>query len=224
MTDADRPKTSTAAALNRLREMILSGELSAQSDHLEAELATRLGMSRTPVREATLVLQGMGLLEVRPRKGVRIKPITIRDMEEVYEILTELESLAAARAAAAGYRADDLMALKEATEEMDAALAREDRAAWAAADETYHTELVRLGGNSRVIGIVSMYNDQVRRARAATLMARPLPTASNADHRALYEAILTGDAEGARKIHRRHRIAARKLLTAILSDLGQPYV
>ncbi len=224
MTEPDRPKTSTAAALNRLREMILSGELSAQSDHLEAELATRLGMSRTPVREATLVLQGMGLLEVRPRKGVRIKPITIRDMEEVYEILTELESLAAARAAAAGYSADDLRALKEATEEMDAALAREDRAAWAAADEAYHTELVRLGGNSRVIGIVQMYNDQVRRARAATLMARPLPTASNADYRALYEAILTGDANGAREIHRRHRIAARKLLTAILSDLGQPYV
>jgi DNA-binding GntR family transcriptional regulator len=224
MTTPGRPKTSTAAAVDQLRDMILTGELSAHSDHLEAELADRLGMSRTPVREATLVLQGMGLLEVRPRKGVRIKPVTVRDMEEVYEVLTELESLAAFRAAKAGYSPDDLAGLKAATERMEAALAHEDRTAWAEADEDFHTELVRLGGNSRVAEIVRLYNDQVRRARAATLHARPLPTASNKDHRALYEAILAGDAEGAHDIHRSHRIAARELLTGILTQLGLRYV
>ena len=56
-------------------------------------------MSRTPVREATLMLEAQGLLEVRPRKGVRIPPISPEDMAEIYEVITELESLAAEKAA-----------------------------------------------------------------------------------------------------------------------------
>ncbi len=224
MNEERPPKTSTALAVERLKSMILSGELSAHSDHLESELAERLGMSRTPVREATLVLQGMGLLDVRPRKGVRIKPVTVEDMNEVYEILTELESLAAARAAKAGYSRDDLSILEETIMGMEHALEAEDRTAWAAADEAFHTELVRLGGNQRVAEIVRTFNDQVRRARTATLHARPLPVTSNEDHRALFEAILDGDDKRARELHRQHRIRARELLTGVLEKLGLRYL
>lgn len=56
-------------------------------------------MSRTPVREATLLLEAQGLLEVRPRKGVRILSLYADDMHEIYQVLTELESLAAFLAA-----------------------------------------------------------------------------------------------------------------------------
>ncbi|MEM9320153.1 MAG: GntR family transcriptional regulator [Pseudomonadota bacterium] len=219
-----RPKTTTALAVERLKSMILSGELSARSDHLESELAARLGMSRTPVREATLVLQSLGLLEVRPRKGVRIRPVTIDDMKEVYEVLTELESLAAARAAGFGYDRTDLAILAETIERMEDALAAENREAWAAADEDFHSELVRLGRNQRLAEIVNNFNDQVRRARTATLYARPLPTRSNEDHSALFDAILSGDVERAQEVHRGHRIRARQLLTELLTKLGLRYI
>lgn len=216
MLEAQKPKTITTQAMEQIRQLIFDGELAAGSDHLESELADRLGMSRTPVREATLMLAQQGLLEVRPRKGVRIATLSLKDMEEIYAVLTELESLAAEEAAKAGYTDKDLGALKQAIEAMEEALVREDREAWAVADNAFHDELVRLGGNSRVQSIVSMMSNQVRRARAMTLYIRPLPVKSNADHRAVFDAICKGDAALARESHRSHRQDAREVLIELL--------
>jgi DNA-binding GntR family transcriptional regulator len=224
VTQQQRNKSQTRTAIDGLKELIFSGELPPGSDHLETELATRLGMSRTPVREATLMLEGQGLLEVRPRKGVRILSLSISDMDEIYELLTELESLAARRAASASYSDEDLQYLAQAIIDMEAALEKEDREAWARADEAFHTELVRLGGNSRVISIVSNFNDQVRRARAMTLYIRPLPEKSNEDHRALLEAISEGNAELAFKVHHEHRSNARKMLIELMQKHGLRHV
>lgn len=215
-TQDPKPKTITTQAMEQIRQLIFDGELAAGSDHLESELADRLGMSRTPVREATLMLAQQGLLEVRPRKGVRIVTLSLRDMEEIYAILTELESLAAEEAAGHGYKDEDLVALQQAIEAMEEALASEDREAWALADDAFHTELVRLGGNSRVQTIVSMMVNQVRRARAMTLYIRPLPLKSNEDHRAVFDAIRSGDAVQARERHHSHRQHAREVLIELL--------
>lgn len=203
-------------ALAALREMIFSGTLAPGSDHLESELAAQLGMSRTPVREAALVLQTQGLVQVRPRRGIRILPVSAQDMREIYDILTELECLAATRAAEAGYSTADLATLAGTIDKMQTALAAADLRAWADADDAFHLELVRLGQNTRLSSIVAMMHDQVRRARTLTLFMRPLPTASNDDHRAVYQAIARGDAEAARAIHHAHRRAACKMLVTLL--------
>lgn len=216
MLEAPKQKTITTQAMEQIRQLIFDGELAAGSDHLESELADRLGMSRTPVREATLMLAQQGLLEVRPRKGVRIATLSLKDMVEIYAILTELESLAAEEAAEKGYSDKDLAALKQSIEAMEEALKREDREAWAIADDAFHTELVRLGGNSRVQSIVSMMSNQVRRARAMTLYIRPLPVKSNEDHRAVFDAIRKGDAAAARQRHHSHRQHAREVLIELL--------
>lgn len=216
MLEAPKPKTITTQAMEQIRQLIFDGELAAGSDHLESELADRLGMSRTPVREATLMLAQQGLLEVRPRKGVRIATLSLKDMEEIYAVLTELEALAAEEAAARGYSDEDLKALKQSIEAMEEALEREDREAWALADNAFHDELVRLGGNSRVQSIVSMMSNQVRRARAMTLYIRPLPVKSNEDHRAVFDAIKKGQAKEARERHRSHRQHAREVLIELL--------
>lgn len=216
MLEAPKPKTITTQAMEQIRQLIFDGELAAGSDHLESELADRLGMSRTPVREATLMLAQQGLLEVRPRKGVRITTLSLKDMEEIYSVLTELESLAAEEAAQAGLSDEDLSELKQSIEAMEEALGNEDREAWAIADDAFHEELVRLGGNSRVQSIVSMMSNQVRRARAMTLYIRPLPLKSNEDHRAVFDAIKNGNAAEARERHRSHRQDAREVLIDLL--------
>ena len=203
-------------ALSALRKMIFSGELTPGSDHLETELAERLGMSRTPVREAALMLQSQGLVEVRPRRGLRVLPVSVQDMRDIYDILTELESLAAARAAQAGYSRADLATLAGAIRDMDAALDDDDLRAWAEADDRFHRELVRLGGNARLAMIVSVMRDQVRRARATTLFIRPKPSKSNADHRRVYQAIAERNASHAHDTHHAHRRAARDMLVALL--------
>lgn len=220
--DAQPEKTQSNAqrAALAIRELIFSGDLSPGSDHLESELAVRLGMSRTPIREAVVMLEGQGLLSVRPRKGVRILPVSPGDMREIYDVLTALESLAAENAAKAGYQDDDLADLSDAIARMDEAIARKDRTAWALADDDFHRELVRLGGNSRIEEIVERMSNQVRRARWVTLYVRPLPIKSNEDHRAVFEAIRQGDAERARTQHQQHRQHARDVLVDLLSGLG----
>lgn len=216
MAIRENSKSNAAHAIEKLRSLIFSGELGAGTDHLESELAEAMGMSRTPVREAVVALEGQGLLEVRPRKGVRIRPVSAEDMAEIYDILTELESLAAADAASKGIGPAELETIETAINDMDAALAIEDREAWAVADDVFHTELARLGGNSRVCAIVGMLSDQVRRARLATLHIRPLPLASNQDHRAVVDAIRNGDAKTARQVHRAHRADAKTALVSLL--------
>lgn len=212
----NRSKPNSSIAVEKLRNHIFSGELAAGTDHLESELAATLGMSRTPVREAVLILESQGLLAVRPRKGVRILPLSQTDMAEIYDILIELESLAASNAAQRGLAAKDLSQMLRAIDAMDLALSTNDRESWAEADEKFHAELVRLGGNARAEGIVAMMADQVRRARMVTLYMRPAPHDSNDEHRMVYESILNGDAETARKTHRTHRMNAKQILTELL--------
>jgi DNA-binding GntR family transcriptional regulator len=209
-------RSSTERAISELREMIFTGVLPPGSDHLETELAAQLGMSRTPVREAAMTLSAQGLVELRSRRGLRIKPVSAKDMRDIYDILTELESLAAARAAEARYSRADLRTLAAAINDMTAALAADDLRAWASADDRFHRELVRLGGNARLSMIVSVMRDQVRRARATTLFIRPKPTQSNDDHRAVYQAIAQGDAKTAHDIHHAHRRQARDMLVELL--------
>lgn len=215
-----KAQSQTQRAAAELRRMIVSNELPAGSNYLETELAAMLDMSRTPVREATLILAAQGLLEVRPRRGVRILSISPDDMEEIYQILTELECLAAERVAGSGASAKDLQPLREATDRMEASLKEDDREGWAAADEDFHERLVDLAGSSRLKSIISTYNDQVRRARALTLYIRPVPTKSNEDHRALISALEQGDIKLARKLHREHRISAKTLMISLLRKHG----
>ena len=217
MTPADpKPMSNTQRAVAALREMIFSGALPAGSDHLESELADQLGMSRTPVREAALMLEGQGLIALRPRKGVRILPVSPDDMREIYEVLTELESLAAATAAARGLSDEDLSPLAASLDEMEMALARDALEDWAEADDRFHKELVRLGGNSRIEAIFHLMNDQVRRARSVTLFMRPRPDRSNHDHRAVMQAIRSGDGEVAASLHRAHRQRAKEMILELL--------
>ena len=220
MTAAQTPRTQVEVAVAKLREMIFEGVLSPGSNHLEAELASRLGMSRTPLREAALILQEQGLVTVQARKGVRVLPISSEDMAEIYDVLTVLESHAAAAAAGLPPATRDLSALRAAIEDMERALAREDRLAWAEADDRFHNALVALGGNRRITAIVAQMADQVRRVRRVTLFLRPAPHKSTDDHRAVVDAISRGDADAAAAIHRAHRLASKQMLVALLAEHG----
>lgn len=214
--ESSTSESNTAVAVSEIRNLIFSGDLGAGTDHLESELAARLGMSRTPVREALLRLEAQGLVEVRPRKGVRIKPLSPSDMAEIYDILTELESLAAANAARRNLTDAELAPLATAIADMESALRSNDREAWAVADSHFHQHLVALGKNERIMQIVRMMSDQVRRARAVTLYMRPAPTSSNRDHMRVLEAIRDGKADLARETHRQHRLAAKAILIDLL--------
>ena len=215
-----KKKPNTFHAVDTLKDMILSNQLQAGSNHLEAELASLLGMSRTPVREATLILEAQGLVSVIPRHGVKILSISPKDMTEIYQVLTELECLSAELAATKNHPDEEFLVAETAIRDMENALENEDLEAWAVADDKFHSELVRLGENQRVINIFDMYTDQVKRARMLTLRLRPIPTKSNEDHRKVLEAIRSGQSDVAVKVHKEHRIQAGQMLVNLLEKFG----
>jgi len=187
---------------------------------LEQELAEMLEMSRTPVREAMVRLADEGMVEVRPRHGMRVLPISADDMREIYDVLTALESMAAERVAARGVSPEELQALRQAVVDMDTALAADDLRTWAAADERFHLLLVEYCDNERLRALVSGYWDQSHRVRLVTLGLRPKPVDSNKDHAAVVDAIARGDAVAARRLHRQHRVRSGETLVNLLKTHG----
>lgn len=207
-------------AYAELRRRILENEMPAGVQMLETEVADMLEMSRTPVREALIKLAEEGLVEVRPRHGMRVKPVSAEDMKEIYDVLTSLESTAASLAAARGLSEEELDDLEGAVAAMDKALKSGNLKAWAEADQAFHDLLVVGSGNRRLRDIVATIRDQAHRVRMATLTLRPLPTASNDDHRAVVAAIRARDSKTARQVHRDHRERSGAMLVELLESLG----
>lgn len=219
---ATEAKTSRVGdAYTQLKDEILSNRMPPGFQAPEPEIALRLGMSRTPVREALIRLEAEGLVELAPRRGARVLPIRAEDMQEIYEILTALESDAAAALARRMLDADALAPLSAATKDMEEALEREDRDAWAEADDRFHRTLLELHGNRRLRSFVQSISDQAHRARIATLRLRDMPKRSTEDHRDILEALLAGNEDGARKACRAHRRRAAVELVGILQKLPQ---
>jgi DNA-binding GntR family transcriptional regulator len=208
--------TLVARAHGKIKRRILSNALRPDQRVLEQDLAAAFGMSRTPVREALIRLEQEGLVEILPRRGMRVLPISAADMAEIYELLTALEARAAERLAERKPTPESVAPLTRALERMEAALEAGNLKAWARADDRFHRQLVTLAGNRRLAEMARTVFDQAHRARMATLDLRPWPRQSNKDHRALVRAILKGDARRAREIHTRHRHRAMAMLLALL--------
>lgn len=221
MAAVNRPEGSGRPSLTRqayavIKRRILCNALAPGHQALEAELADDLGMSRTPVREALIRLEAEGLVELKPRHGMRVLPVSPDDMREIYQILTALETTAVGLIAAQDRRADALADLREACDRMDQCLADDDLDGWADADEAFHRALATHCGNRRLADVCLTFWEQTHRARLITLRLRPKPYASAADHRALLAAIERGDANAARELHLRHRTWGSELMVDTL--------
>lgn len=215
MATANRT-SRVADAYERLKREILENRLPAGFQATEPEIAERLKMSRTPVREALIRLQGEGLVELIPRRGARVLPVSPRDMRDIYRLLTILEPEAAAEVAEAGLHDAQIAELEAATGEMETALSEGDLDRWAAADDRFHRILLGFNDNRRLTAFVNTLFDQAHRTRMVTLRLREVPRKSTQEHRAILKAIGTGDAARARDLFRAHRErAARELLDAL---------
>ena len=203
------------AAYGQIRRRILDNVWPPGHRALEQEVALELGMSRTPVREALVQLQNEGLVEVIPRHGVRVLPVSPTDMREIYEILTALECMAAELLARRKPTDAQLQPLMDASAAMDQALQVEDLDAWARADESFHSHLLELAGNRQLQATVLNYWDRAHRARMFTLRLRPKPVNSTQEHGQLVDCLRRGDADGAARVNRAHRERANRELLAI---------
>ncbi len=193
------------AAYAALRQRILTVDLAPGTVLPEAQITTMLNMSRTPVREAVARLSYEGLVDALPRRGIRVTPVTVRDVREINEVLACLEVEAVVGVASRALPADAMAALDAAIAAMDAALRDGDRTSWATADFAFHSLLFDLSPNRHLRRTARLYLEKAHRARLLTLPLRADPVYSNSNHAAVVEAVRRGDPETAQEIHGAHK-------------------
>ncbi|WP_341911256.1 GntR family transcriptional regulator [Ferrovibrio terrae] len=213
-------RSQTRRAYDELKRRILDNELPPGTQALEQQTAEWLGMSRTPVREALIRLAQEGMVEVRPRHGMRVLPIAIADLREIYDLLAGLEATAADILARRGLNAVEAAELEGLLKGMTAALDGGDLTTWAEGDARFHRRIVEMSGNQRLIMMVETIREQSHRARMATLQLRPKPVASNEEHAAVVAALRRRDGEAAVKLLRAHRLRSARLLIDLLEHHG----
>ena len=219
MTAKTQRRSLVDDAYDHLRERILSGAIAAGETMLEEEIAVGLGMSRTPVREAVIRLEREGLVELVPRRGIRVAAMSARDIREINELLSCLESAAAERLASRRLPADELALLDAAIAAMDAALEAEDMDAWVAADYRFHCLLVELCDNRHLAEVARSYLDRAHRFRRQSIRYRDKPLYSTVNHAAVVEAIRRGDPQTAQEIHRSHKRRWSRELSDLLERM-----
>ena len=150
---------------NTLRQAILKGELKPGERLMEIQLANKLGVSRTPVREAIRNLELEGLVLMIPRKGAEVAEITRQDMEDVLEVRTALEELAV-KDACDHITDAQLSELKKASNEFKKALLEgKDLVTCADADMHFHDVILSATNNRRLIQMLNNLSEQMYRYR-----------------------------------------------------------
>lgn len=194
-------------AYREVKELILSGELPGGELISEGEIATRMGSSRTPVREAFLRLEAEGWMRLYPKRGALIVPVADGEAEHVVDarLLVEVH---AAEAVAANPRARDALVavLREnLTRQRDLVASSGDAAQFSVLDADFHRALVRAGGNPLLETLYDGLRERQRRMTASSLARDPEQiTKIIEDHTRLTDLIEAGDAEGFASAVRRH--------------------
>ncbi len=199
---AARPSLATEVAA-AIRQEILAGRLKAGERLVESGLATTLGVSRAPVREALKLLSGEGLVSEEPNRGACVISLTEADVREIYDLRAALE-VRAARLLARARRPDDAAALRRRVEDMETAASADDAVATSAADLAFHTTLLERTRNGRLL---ESFNRSVPVLRALLPLDEscyPSLTEAAAEHWRLVTAIEAGDESAAARCAQEH--------------------
>lgn len=149
---------------NTLRQAILKGELEPGERLMEIQLAERLGVSRTPIREAIRKLELEGLVLMIPRKGAEVAEISEKSLREVLEVRRSLEELAI-ELACQRITPEELTALEEAENRFARAVEDGEVMAIAESDENYHELIYQATANDRLVQILNNLREQMYRYR-----------------------------------------------------------
>ncbi|SHI29054.1 GntR family transcriptional regulator [Wenxinia saemankumensis] len=207
----------TSQVHDLLMDRILSMELKPFDEVSEARLASELGVSRTPVREALARLSRLNLVEVYPQRGTFIAPISIQRVAKARFIRESLE------------RPLSRLAAEGITPEVAASMAREialqktfaslgDHASFLKSDDAFHVLIARAAGMGDIwddLGEIRIHMDRIRRL---SLLGKARMMAITSEHAGIFEAIRDGSADRAEESTRRHLLSVFTDLDAIRAE------
>jgi DNA-binding GntR family transcriptional regulator len=196
---------------DRLRSAILSGEICAGTAIIEAEVAERLGASRTPVREALRKLEAEGLLEPRGGRGTVVRSIAPGEMNCIFEMREALEPLAARRAARR-IAPEEVAALRKMIERMRDAI--DDPAAMEKCDTAFHDAILRIADGDRLKRMLLDLREELIAWRSLSLADPARRAQTVREHERIAEALAAGDEARAEACSLDH---VRNAKTAVLA-------
>ena len=179
---------------NTLREAILKGELKPGERLMELQLAARLGVSRTPIREAIRMLELEGLTVTVPRKGAQVAKMTEKDMEDVLQIRQTLDELAV-KLACDKITEQQLRLLKGAVRDFEESTRSRDVKKVAQADVAFHDAIYRAADNPKLMNLLNNLREQMYRYRVEYLKDETAYPTLIAEHREIYEGLVRRDKE-----------------------------
>lgn len=205
-------------AAARIRGWLHDGTIGRDRFHSVPQMAERLGMSRSPVREGLLRLAEAGLVEFVPQRGFRPVRPTGQDIAEIFALRIALEPTAAAHAACLG--SIELAAeLRRHLEGMRVA-APADGTAFDAADEQLHAAILDRVGNHRLMGLIAGLRDTTRLIGASTANRSRSRREILGEHEPIVDAIRAGDPDRAAAEMRQHLVSTGRLLIRQAHDDG----
>jgi DNA-binding GntR family transcriptional regulator len=208
MSGDKRSRSLTETAYAILRERIITGDLAPGTEVSEPELAEQLSVSKTPVREAMARLCVEGFMEAYPRRGYRVTPVTVKDMNDLFAIRGMLEGMAAALAAK-NLTNDDLDALDRLADTSYVVGVEVSIKAFVDANQ------------ERIYGLIVSHLEECARLFYMGARVRDINPETNDDHHRIVEALRKRDPEMARLVIVEHNENTRTGILGALLTSGQ---
>ncbi len=215
LSEVSMPASRTDAVLAAIRRAILTRELAPGQPLVEMELAQRLGVSKTPVREALKLLSGSGLVTFGLYKGAKVSVVDAEMARHVYDIRALLEPEAVRRAVLAG--GPHLREAEAALAAADAAMARGDHAELSMLNREFHCALYRGCGNPLLTKTLDDVRDLAALITVTGWEAAPSAKQEQREHAAILRAAKAGRADRAAELLGKHITG---FLDRLLAALG----
>ncbi len=201
----------------QMEGMILSGNIQPGERINESRISTLLGVSRAPIREALRLLASNGILEIRANRGMFVRDIKAREVDDLYDIRAALDALAGERAAAL-FREEQRPSLDKWMREMALHVEANDVGAYYRANINFHTAIVEIAGNENLLAIYEGICKRMSLFRQASLSLPGQLSVSLQKHRKIAEAITSKDPAKAGNLLRHHTLEAKKTLLKAIRD------
>ena len=214
--DETAPRLLHEAVLDRLRDMIVLGELAPGTKLNERVLCSQLGASRTPLREALKYLASEGLVRLLPNRGAVVAPLDPERVKHIFTVMGALEALAGELACRNATEAD-INEIRALHYQMLAHHARSELAEYFRLNQEIHLKLLEVSGNEPLTTIYRSLNAHVRRARYMANLSRERWNRAVAEHERMLDALVRRDGTALQKILRDH--LANKLVL-VMQALG----
>ena len=204
-------KGLVATIVDSIEEQILTGDLIPGERIAEQKLCDQLGVSRSPVREAFIILENQGFLVKEPRKGVTVAMTTLKKATDVYTIRANLESLATYLTVKSS-RPGLVEQLKALNEKVEQACSERNKNEYYRLNDQFHETVINECGNEQLIQMLSVFAKHSARYRKEVLSIPGKMEESIKKHEILIKSLEYGDAEGAERIRKESILANITLL------------